>query len=209
MSALPALHYPRRVSREEGATVRALRAVTATLAVLGLSAAAHEMGGGHAPGLMALTVLGLLLGPALWIVTRHRLGHITLFALLGCAQVVSHASLVAMAPTRGSGQAVHVHGGLPVPLATDTAEPIGSMGGSVVPGPSMLLMHVAATFALTVLLTHLDVLVEVLTRCLVPVTRAALGATAGAAQPAAWSFDRLTGVPVRPLGGRAPPVAPA
>ncbi len=183
--------------------LRASRAAVATLLVLGLAGSAHTMGGGAAPGPMAVLVLALLVGPVAWWCTRRRLDTAHLFLLLGGTQVAVHLVLSAMAPVTGTAAAAHVHEGLPAGLGA---------GGAVaahehLPGAGMLLLHVAATVLTALLLARAeDVLWRVVT-LLLPRYAGRVRLPAGARTTVDPVVVVLSGRAPRPLGGRAPPVA--
>lgn len=187
--------------------VRAVRATLALLAVFGVTAAAHQVGGGSPPGPLAFLVLALLLGPVVWVVAGRRLSAGRLLLLLGGAQVAVHAGLVAMAPGRGTGAATHVHGGLPTGLG-----PASSMA---MPMPMthldarMLTAHVVATLVLTLVLSRAEaalwhVVSGLLPRVVAPLRRVLVPRLA-----VPLVLLRPAAAAPRPLGGRAPPLAPA
>jgi hypothetical protein len=186
--------------------VRASRAAVATLLVLGLAASAHTLGGGVAPGALALAVLALLISPLTWWATRRRLGPWRLVALLGGAQALVHAGLTAMAPHAGTAAAGHVHGGVPAGLVAEAAGATASAHPGHGLGASMLLAHALATAVTAVVLSRAeDVLWRVVAVLLPRVGRPApaplLVRPLRAPEPLA-----LAGRSPRPLGGRAPPV---
>lgn len=186
--------------------LRASRASLQALLVLGLAASAHTLGGGTAPGPVSLGVLGLLLAPVAWWASGRQLRAGRLLALLGGAQALVHAALTAMSPGVGDGLARHVHGGLPTALGASPA-----VADHVHPalGPSMLLAHGAATVLAALLLAHAEsVLWRALAR-LLPRVPAAVRVRACAPVLPEPAPLRLTGRSVRPLGGRAPPLAVA
>jgi hypothetical protein len=186
-------------------TVRTLRAAVATLVVLGLSALAHELGGGGPPGPAALGVLAVLLGPPIWLAVGRALGPSLLVALLGGAQALVHLALRAMAPASGSGRRVHVHDSLPAGL--QPAPPMPGMGGPPHLDTRMLLAHVVGTLVLAALLLLAD---EALGRLLE-------GLAPRGPVPPRWpglarvlvlrTPTGLVGRAPRPFGGRAPPPA--
>ncbi len=184
--------------------LRASRAALTTLLVLGLASSAHAVGGGGSPGLMALLVLALLVGPVAWWCTRRRLGAVRLVALLGGAQVAVHLSLSAMAPVTGSASAVHVHGGLPAGLG-----PAAGAAADAHPtaGASMLLAHVAATVLTAVVLARAEGLLWRVVTLLVPSAVGRVRVPATVRTTATPVVVVLSGRAPRPLGGRAPPVA--
>ncbi len=199
--------YPRHVGGAGDGVTRALRAALATLAVVGLSALAHQLGGGAVPGPVALGVLGVLVGPAAWVATGRRIHRGVLLALVAGVQALAHLALASMAPTVGTGVAHHVHGALPSGFAPTTGDAMAGMTASVVPGPTMLLMHLAATVLLTLLLSHVGGLVEALVRRLAPAIGPQLPDPGRSLVRATRPLDRPARLPARPLGGRAPPVA--
>lgn len=186
--------------------LRASRASLQALLVLGLSASAHTLGGGSAPGPVALAVLGLLLAPVAWWASRRKLAAGRLLVLLGGAQLLVHVALSSMAPGAGHGAAQHVHGALP-PAIGAAATSVSHLHPAM--GLSMLLAHAAATVIAALLLAHAE---SVLWRA-VALLSPRLPADAPV-RPCARVHPEpaplhLTGRTVRPLGGRAPPVAVA
>jgi len=187
--------------------VRASRAALATLLVLGLAASAHTLGGGAPPGTLAGVVLALLVGPIAWWCTRRELGVLGLTGLLAGAQVLVHAGLSAMAPAAGTASAAHVHAALPAGLAggpgTAAAQP--SHG----PGTTMLLWHVVATVVTALLLARAEDVLWRVVRLLLPPVAASRSLPATARAVVAPVVVLRSGRSLRPVGGRAPPLAPA
>ncbi|QKE84314.1 hypothetical protein [Arthrobacter sp. NEB 688] len=179
--------------------VRAARAATATLAVLGVSAGAHQLGGGQAPGAAAFVVLALVLGPALWVVAGRRLTAAGVLAVLASSQVVVHLGLLSMAPGHGTASAAHLHGEV-------LAVPGSAMPPMTHLEPRMLLAHVAATLALTLLLSRAeDALWHVLS-ALLPPAAAPLRSPLVPRLAVPVAVVRPLGRSPRPVGGRAPPL---
>ncbi|GGL40475.1 hypothetical protein GCM10012283_23780 [Phycicoccus endophyticus] len=186
--------------------LRLLRAAVATLSVLGISAAAHQVGGGEAPGAVAMGVLALLVGPPTWLATGRRLTAPALFALLAAAQGAVHVGLATMMPGHGSAAHVHVHGALPGGLATGASAPEHVMPMTQL-DPPMLLAHVVATLVLALLLARAeDALWRVVSALLPRITSPARVPGLPRLTVPATAPARATR-PVRPLGGRAPPLA--
>lgn len=185
--------------------LRVARAAVATLLVLGLGTSAHTLGGGAAPGLMASVVLALLVGPVAWWCTRRRLDAPRLLALLGGAQAAVHLTLSAMAPVTGTAVAGHVHGGLPPGLAADASV----AGHGHLPGGSMLLAHLAATVLAALLLARAEGVLWQVVSLLLPRLPTRVRVPAQVRTAVAPVLAVLAGRTPRPLGGRAPPVAPA
>ncbi len=186
--------------------VRAARAAVALLAVLGISTAAHEVGGGRAPGVVALAFLALLVGPPVWVATGRRLTTPALVALLGGAQVVVHLVLRTMVPGHGSGAALHVHGGVPGALVPGAAPAMPEMASLDAP---MLLAHVAATLVLSVVLARAEAALWHVVSALLPRPVPTLRWPLVPRFAVAVVAPRPAGRAPRPVGGRAPPVVPA
>lgn len=199
---VPTAGYHRGVLETGRGLLRVSRAALATLLVLGLASSAHTLGGGHAPGPLAGTVLALVVGPLAWWCTRRRLSAVRLLALLGGAQVLVHAALTAMAPGTGTGSALHVHGGLPAGLGGSA----GALEAGHAAGPGMLLAHVVATVVTALLLARAEeVLWRVVLR-LLPRRARTPRVPARVRTAPRPEVVVLGGRPLRPLGGRAPPV---
>ncbi|NYF97781.1 hypothetical protein [Janibacter cremeus] len=134
------------VSPSRGA-VRVARAIAWTSAAFVLSVGAHVIGGGEPPsaGGALLMVIALL-----WtglMLTRWRLGSISLVLSLGASQVLLHSILTATEVSvacRGSGG----HHEVVLACATGTPAPHHHNGAA------MLLAHVAATLLLALLMAR-------------------------------------------------------
>lgn len=179
--------------------VRAARAATATLAVLGVSAGAHQLGGGQAPGAAAFVVLALVLGPALWLVAGCRLRAAGVLGVLASAQVVVHLGLLSMAPGHGTGTAAHHHGAA-LPGAGAAMPPMTHLE------PRMLLAHVVATLALTLLLARAEDALWHVVSALLPPAAAPLRSPLVPRLAVPLVAVRPLGRTPRPVGGRAPPL---
>ena len=181
--------------------MRRLRAVVATLLVVGLGATAHTLGGGPALQPLPVAVLLVLVAPLVWHVVRARTSVPRMALAVGAGQVVTHVALAAMAPsTGGSAAAAHVHGG----VALTSSGQVGPAAAHL--STSMLLAHAVATVVASVLLTRgEDVLRAVVRWLLVELPAAPLSP-----RPAGTVADTgprgLVGRAVRPVGGRAPPL---
>ncbi len=185
--------------------LRAARAAFTTLLVLGLATSAHTLGGGHAPGFMATAVLTLVVGPLAWWCARRHLGALRLVVLLGGAQALVHAGLTAMAPSAGTGSALHVHGGLPAGLGG-----VASTGaGHHAPGTSMLLAHAVATVVTALVLARAEDVLWRVVLLLLPRATPRVRVPAAARTAPEPVLLALTGRAPRPVGGRAPPLAVA
>ncbi len=183
--------------------VRAARAAVALLAVLGISSAAHEVGGGQAPGVVALAFLALLVGPPVWFATGRRLTTPVLVALLGGAQVVVHLVLRTMVPGHGTGSAMHVHEGVPEALVPGAAPAMPEMSALDAP---MLLAHVVATLVLSVVLARAEAALWHVVSALLPRPVPSLRRPVLPRLAVAVARPRPVGRTPRPLGGRAPPL---
>lgn len=191
------------MTRAGTGVLRGARTVLAVLAVLGVSAAAHQLGGGRVPGVLAFLLLAVLLAPPTWLALGRRLGAPALVALLGTGQLAVHLGLAAMAPTAGSAGAPHVHDALPGALAAGSSAPMAPMTGS---GASMLLAHGVATAVLAVVLARAEaalwhVVCALLPRVVAPLRRPVLVRSVVAAVA-----PRPSGRAPLPVGGRAPPL---
>lgn len=183
--------------------LRGARTAVAVLAVLGVSTAAHQLGGGRAPGALALLVLVVLLAPPTWLVLCRRLSAPALAALLGAGQAAVHLALAAMAPGHGTAGAPHLHDALPTGLDTGSSAAMAPMAGS---GARMLLAHVVATLVLAVVLARAEaalwhVVSSLLPRVVAPLRRPLLLRYA-----LAVVTPRPAGRAPLPVGGRAPPL---
>ncbi|MBM6400360.1 hypothetical protein [Phycicoccus sonneratiae] len=184
--------------------VRGARTLLALLAVLGVSAAAHELGGGHVPGALALVVLGVVLAPATWLALARPRGPLALLTLLAGAQVVVHVGLASMAPGVGARAPMPGHDHLPAGLSPGSAAVMPEMGHA---GPSMLLLHVVATLALALLLSRVEDVLWRVVCALLPRVAAVVHRPALVRLAVAATAPRPAGRAPRPVGGRAPPVA--
>lgn len=142
------------------------RALAWTCAALGLSAGAHVVGGGSLPSaggaaflLTALLWVGLIL-------TRRRLGALTLVTTLGVSQALVHTALTLTEVHTGCGS-ITGHTGHEVAIAC-------SSSGAAVTHPdhstlSMTLAHAAAAIALGVVLARSEAAVWFVAGLLRPV----------------------------------------
>lgn len=182
--------------------MRLLRAVVATVVVIGLAASAHSLGGGASLTPVAALVLATLVGPLVWALTRTRTSLPRMLTATLAGQVVTHVLLAGMAPAAtGTAARAHVHEGVSLASA---AEPTAHTALHL--GPSMVLAHVVATLVAGLLLTlGADVVGAVLRGVLAVVrTLPAMPRRAVAALVDALVRPR-DGRVVGPLGGRAPP----
>lgn len=85
--------------------VRVVRATVLTGLVILLTAAAHRLGGGEAPGLLSLAVLALGAWPVALLSTGRRLRPTALLAGLGAGQVLGHGLLAWLGGAAVSGPA--------------------------------------------------------------------------------------------------------
>lgn len=181
--------------------MRLLRAVVATVVVVGLGGSAHSMGGGAGLAPIAALVVAVVVGPLVWVITRRRTTVPRMLLATAAGQVVTHLMLVAMAPSStGTATAVHVHGSLP--LATAAAP----MQVGLHLSASMVLAHALATLLAGLLLTlGADVARSALRGLAAPVTMVRLVVPRRATVLAGVLLQPLDGRVVGPLGGRAPP----
>ena len=196
---------------------RMLRALIATLVVIGLGHTAHSLGGATGPQPLAVGVLAALVGPLVWALVRRGASATRLGVAMGAGQVLTHLTLVAMAPGRGTSTAVHVHGasGLPtsdaVTSAGATVTSTGTAVTSLLAGlhvtPGMLAAHAIATVLAAVLLSRGEDAVRAVVRALLPEPlslRFAHGIRRLAVE--AGALTTPTSRALRPVGGRGPPL---
>lgn len=194
------------MTRAGTGVLRAARTAVAVLAVLGVSAAAHQLGGGRVPGTLALLVLALLLAPPTWLALGRRLSAPSLVALLGAGQGAVHLGLAAMTPGAGSAGAPHLHDALPTGLAASSSAataPMAPMAGS---GGPMLLAHVLATLVLAVVLARAEAALWHVVSSLLPRVVAPLRRPVLLRHALAEVAPRPAGRAPLPVGGRAPPL---
>jgi hypothetical protein len=192
------------MTRAGTGVLRAARTAVAVLAVLGVSAAAHQLGGGRVPGALALVLLAVLLAPPTWLALGRRLSAPALVTLLGVGQVAVHLGLAAMAPGAGSAGAPHLHDALPTGLAAgSSAAPMAPMAGA---GGPMLLAHVLATLVLAVVLARAEAALWHVVSSLLPRVVAPLRRPVLLRHAAAEVAPRPAGRAPVPVGGRAPPL---
>lgn len=184
-----------------GRDVRLLRAVVATVVVIGLGGSAHSMGGGVGLAPIAALVVAAVVGPLVWSITRRRTTVTRMLLATASGQLVTHLMLVAMAPSStGTATAAHAHGSLP--LAT-TAGPVPVDLHLSAP---MVLAHALATLLAGLLLTlGADVVRSALRGLLAFATVVRLDAPRRARVLVGLLLQPLDGRVVGPVGGRAPP----
>lgn len=140
-----------------------LRAAVATSLVALLGALAHGLSGGPVPPL-ALALLVGAVAPLAWAVLRVRRPTLVLSVALGGGQLIVHTLLSSMMPSTasapgGSAAGAHLTHQVPAQLLDLT---VGPAVGPLVPvaghagtsATGMLLAHVLATLALTLVLRH-------------------------------------------------------
>lgn len=177
-----------------------LRALVATLVVVGLGSSAHAVGGGAVQP-VALAILLVVVAPPVWLVVRSRTSVGRMVLAVGAGQVVTHLTLMGMAPATGSSPAApHLHHAVAVPEAASALPTALHLGAP------MVLAHVVATVLAGVLLTLGEDAVRAVVRRLVTVLRHAPTRAGTGLAPARVAVRRLTGRRVRPVGGRAPPL---
>lgn len=189
------------VSESGGRAVRVLRALVATLVVVGLGSSAHVTAGGAVQP-VPLAMLLVLVGPLVWLLVRSRTSVSRMALAAGAGQVVTHLTLMAMAPATGSSTVgAHVHHAVAVPEGAPALQQALHLS---VP---MVLAHLLATVLAAVLLTRGEDAVRAVARWVVAVVRSAGVVPAGSLllEPAT-TVRRLSGRTVRPVGGRAPPL---
>ena len=189
-----------------GDGVRTLRAVVATLVVIGFGATAHQMGGGAPLQPIPALVVAALVGPIVWMCVRRRTSLPRMVAATAVGQVVTHLTLGGMAPTAGGGASrLHLHEVMaPMPLMpTSTSSPLALTS-------SMLVAHAVATLVVSLLLTAgVDVIRAMARR--VGGRERVPGVVVQPWQDAGvhGGVRVLDGRVVGPVGGRAPPALPA
>lgn len=183
--------------------VRLLRAVVATLVVIGLGSAAHQMAGGAPLQPIPLVILFVLVGPLVWSVVRSRTSVPRMMLATVLGQAATHLLLAGMSATAGgTASAPHVHDAL-------SMHPVGSS----MPMPmtlhltwSMLVAHGVATVVAASLLTAGDDVVRAtVRRLLVPLPPSATVEGPCLVARVESAVGSLVGRSVCPLGGRAPP----
>ncbi len=181
--------------------MRRLRAVVATLVVVALGASAHGMGGGPALNPMSAAVLLVLVGPLVWFVLRARTSVARMVLAVAAGQVVTHLALVGMAPSPGHAvPAHHVHDPSAA-VVLGSAQPLALH----ITGP-MVLAHVLATVAASLLLAVGEDVVRAVVRRLVAVLSTATVPDTVRVRLGMAPVRRLAGRLMRPVGGRAPPL---
>lgn len=189
------------VTENRGRDVRLLRAVVATVVVIGLAASAHGMGGGAGLTPIAALVLAVVVGPLVWALTRTRTSVPRMLAATAAGQALTHLLLVAMAPS-SSGTAVHVHAHDAL-SATSAGAPASTGLHLTVP---MLLAHAGATVLTGLLVTRGADVVRTALRGVLEVVAAVHPAVSHRATVLVDALVLpLDGRVVGPLGGRAPP----
>lgn len=189
---------------------RILRATVATLLVIGLGHTAHSLGGGSGPQPVAVVVLAALVAPVVWALVRRRASAPRMALAMGAGQLVTHLSLVAMAPGRGAATAPHVHGA-PAVTASDAVASASAAGTGLAATlhltPGMVAAHALATVLAAVVLSRGADAVRAVVRALLPAHPRTTD-VAGIPCPAATMPALLvpTGRAVRPVGGRGPPL---
>jgi hypothetical protein len=121
--------------------LRLLRALAVAAVVLGLSAAAHVLGGGALPGAAELAALGTATTGFAWVLARWRSTPAGLLAVLTGAQLALHRALDALGPMPAPAHP------MPMPMAP-AHEPMAPAH------EPMVLAHVAATVLLALLLAR-------------------------------------------------------
>ncbi|MGG5258103.1 hypothetical protein [Phycicoccus avicenniae] len=186
-----------------GEGVRLLRAVVATLVVVGLGAVAHEMGGGAPLSVLPAVILTVLVGPLVWVTVRRRTSLARMLLATALGQVLVHVALVGMTPGAGGvAPRPHLHDAMPA-----MAQVPATSTGTTLTG-SMLLAHAVATVVASLLLTRGADLVAAVVRLLVVPVAAHVSPVPGRA-PVAHVLVRVPdGRSIGALGGRAPPLRP-
>ena len=192
--------------------VRALRAAVLAAVTLSLAAAAHVVGGGEVPGLsvLVIAVVPLALGSAL--LTRSRLGALSVLAWLAPVEALLHGFFGATASdhlaTEFSGG--HGHGaavaGMPLTESMGSTSLVAASGAGHA-GVGMLVAHAVATVLTGFALSHGERVLWLLWESLrptlvmapVPLRRApallVAGAAAGMPSPAPLRFSSPRGPP--------------
>jgi hypothetical protein len=190
-----------------------LRAIVATLVVIGLGHTAHSLGGGSGPQPLAVVVLGALVAPIVWALVRRRSTALRLGLAMGAGQLVTHLALVAMAPGQGSATAPHVHGATTAGTVT-AADAVASasaagtgLAATLHLTPGMIAAHALATVLAAVVLSRGADAVRAVVRAILPAYPRTT-AVAGIRRLAVSMPTLLvpTGRAVRPVGGRGPPL---
>ena len=201
---------------------RMLRALVATLVVIALGHTAHSLGGGAGPQPLAVGVLAALVGPLVWALVRRGASATRLGVAMGAGQVLTHLTLVAMAPGTGTSTVAHVHGA----SGLTTSDAVASAGAAVTSAavasteatstgllaslhvtPGMLAAHAIATVLAAVLLSRGEDAVRAVVRALIPEPlslRFAHGIRRLAVE--AGALTTPTSRALRPVGCRGPPL---
>lgn len=206
---------------------RMLRALVATLVVIALGHTAHSLGGGAGPQPLAVGVLAALVGPLVWALVRRGASAPRLGVAMGAGQVLTHLTLVAMAPGTGTSTVAHVHGA----SGLTTSDAVASAGAAVTSAavtsaavasteatstgllaslhvtPGMLAAHAIATVLAAVLLSGGEDAVRAVMRALLPLPLSPGFAHGIRRLPVeATVLTTPTSRALRPVGGRGPPL---
>ena len=181
--------------------MRLLRAVVATLVVIGLGSSAHQAGGGPSPQAIPVLVLAVVVGPLVWVIVRSRASVPRMALATALGQVVTHVLLAGMSPTAGgTATGLHVH----ETLSPHVAGPSPTMTSH--PAWSMLVAHAVATVLAAMILTAGDDVVRAATRRLLTAPTWPTVTVGRLALPVESALGSLAGREMRPVGGRAPPL---
>jgi hypothetical protein len=190
------------VSERDARGVRLLRAVLATLVVIGLASSAHQAGGGPSLRAVPALVLAAVVGPLVWAIVRRHASMPRMALAAAAGQVVTHVLLAGMAPNSGgTASAVHLHDTLsphlqgPAPTMTSHAS------------GSMLVAHAVATVLAALVLTAGDDVARTAVRRLLTGTSSPTVVLSRLVLPVEWTLRPVSGRELRPFGGRAPPTS--
>lgn len=144
------------MSSPSSGALRLLRAACLTVAVLGLSLAAHVLAGGHAPSAGLTAGLALTVFWVCTVLTWRRLGRVSVTAFLLVSQVVLHGCFEFLSGAPSCVELVHAHaghlaGGSTI-ACTGAGADMGTMTHGAMPGPSMMLAHAVAAVLVGLLL---------------------------------------------------------
>ncbi|QKE85552.1 hypothetical protein [Arthrobacter sp. NEB 688] len=189
-------------TRAAGDGVRLMRALVATLVVIGLGAAAHAMAGGAPLQPVPVVVLLVVVAPVVHLVVRRRTSLARMVLATALGQLLTHLLLTAMTPAAaGTGRRLHAHEAVAMAMPTTGSASASSLTGG------MLAAHAVATLLAAVLLTRGADALELLALALLRLARPASPGTGPLGRPVDLVEVRVPdGRVVGPLGGRAPPL---
>lgn len=183
--------------------VRLLRAVVATLVIVGLASGAHALGGGSSPGLIPIGILVALIGPLVAALTRARTTAPRMFGAVILGQVATHLLLQGMDPAPGgSGVAAHMHEHVAVAHSAQAVTFVLPLSGP------MVVAHLVSSVVAALALTRGEDAIRWVAAYLAVPLPAARHARGGRVRTAASDRGLARTAPmIVPLGERAPPAS--